>query len=254
MMPRCNGALCFQSATNFHTGFWGPDAFEAKPSNMTFSKQAMLMQIPQAGLLKSPAGQHAARKDIFSFWKLWKERKLPKRPQTECRKVGLAPKLWQTESDHQHQCIKIWVELILDAPKLTAAASAWRASGIRLSIKQLENNNTTVQSNTPKAMSVIRWLAKKQEAKFACCCIYSITPSGSGKQHLQCRLWMWVLAAKVRHYSSERLLNYVKIPSGFLIHILAECLLPAHGPTAMPRALCILSRISEATEIHAYCW
>ena len=53
--------------------------------------------------------------------------KLPKWPQTECKKVGLAPKVWQTESDHQHQWIKIWVVLILEAPKLTAAASAWRA-------------------------------------------------------------------------------------------------------------------------------
>ena len=78
------------------------------------------------------------------------------------------------------------------------------------------------QSNTRKTMRVIQWLAKKQEAKFACCCIYSsITPSGSGKQHLQCRLWMsWVLIWEIAQL-------HANIAAGFLIHILAN--LPAPG-------------------------
>ena len=131
------------------------------------------------------------------------------------QKVGLAQKVWQTETTKisDQQCIKIWVELVLEAPKLTAAASAYTTSKRHKAINQTPSEQQYNSPTPPKTMSVIQWLAKKQEAKFACCCIYSsITPSGSGKQHLQCRLWMcWVLAAKVRFYSSERLLNYTSI-------------------------------------------
>jgi len=62
---------------------------------MTFSKQAVLMQIPQAGLLKSPAGQHAPG-HIF-FLKVVKSENCRNGPKRNAKKV------WQTESDHQHQ-------------------------------------------------------------------------------------------------------------------------------------------------------
>lgn len=88
---------------------------------------------------------------IFSFWKLWKVKTAETAPNGMQKKCG---KQSRTTNISDHQCIKTWVELVLEAPKLTAAASAYTTS---IRHKAINQTTSEQQYNSPTRQRQCRW-------------------------------------------------------------------------------------------------